>query len=84
MKERKILCPDPVEDQAEEALAAVAAVADLEEVAVAASAVEALEAEASEADTIITTIITAPISVGAGALVIIITAVAAALADFSE
>ena len=81
MKVRKILCPDQVEDQEEEALAAVAAEADLAEVAVAASAAEALAEVASEED-IITTI-TDRISVGVGALAVIITA-AVALADFSE
>ena len=37
---RNILCPDPVEDQEEEALAAVAAEADLEEDTEVASAVD--------------------------------------------
>lgn len=46
-KERDKLCPDPVEDQEEEASAAAPAAADLEEAHVAASAV------ASEAITII-------------------------------
>ena len=46
-KERDKLCPDPVEDQEEEASAAAHAAADLEEAHVAASAV------ASEAITII-------------------------------
>ena len=49
---RNILCPDPVEDQEEEALAAVAAEADLEEDTEVASAVDITDT------TDITTIIT--------------------------
>ena len=71
---RNILCPDPVEDQEEEALAAVAAEADLEEVTEVASAVDITD--------ITTIIITAPVFTdGVGAVPI--TAEADALADFS-
>jgi hypothetical protein len=74
---RNILCPDPVEDQEEEALAAVAAEADLEEVTEVASEVAATEAAT------ITIIITAPVFTdGVGAVPI--TAEADALEDFSE
>lgn len=79
MKERKILCPDPVEDQEEAALAAAVAEVDSEEVAEAAS-------EAASADRegrIITdrvTITTAPSSEDIAAPI----TVAAVLADFSE
>jgi len=74
MKVRKILCQDPVEDQEEEALAAAAAEAVLEEVAAAASAAVAVEADLAVD---FTTIITAPISVGAGDIAAIITTEAA-------
>lgn len=77
MKVRKILCQDPVEDQEEEALAAAAAEAVLEEVAAADSAAVASVDARADLAVDFTTIITAPISVGAGDIAVIITTEAA-------